>query len=69
MAKHLPVLVAGGGIGGLSAAVALARAGFDATVLERNALAEREAVLGLLLELVVQLAELGKFKTVKAEQE
>lgn len=41
MAKHLPVLVAGGGIGGLSAAVALARAGFDATVLERNALAEQ----------------------------
>jgi salicylate hydroxylase len=33
----LPLLVAGGGIGGLSAALALARAGFDVTVLEKAA--------------------------------
>jgi salicylate hydroxylase len=32
-----PILVAGGGIGGLSAALALARAGFEVTVLEKAA--------------------------------
>jgi 3-hydroxybenzoate 6-monooxygenase len=40
MANPLPVLIAGGGIGGLSTAIALARTGFDATVLERSAFAE-----------------------------
>jgi len=40
MGKHQPVLIAGGGIGGLSAAIALARSGFDATVLERSAFSE-----------------------------
>ncbi|MEZ5875808.1 MAG: FAD-dependent monooxygenase [Hyphomicrobiales bacterium] len=38
--KHRPVLIAGGGIGGISAAIALARAGFDSTVLERSSFAE-----------------------------
>jgi 3-hydroxybenzoate 6-monooxygenase len=41
MANPLPVLIAGGGIGGLSTAIALARAGFDATVLERSAFTEQ----------------------------
>jgi 2-polyprenyl-6-methoxyphenol hydroxylase-like FAD-dependent oxidoreductase len=36
MAKHRPVLIAGGGIGGLSASIALAGAGFDTAVLERS---------------------------------
>jgi 3-hydroxybenzoate 6-monooxygenase len=40
MAKHLPVLVAGGGIGGLSVSIALSRAGIDATVLERSIFSE-----------------------------
>lgn len=40
MANPLPVLIAGGGIGGLSTAIALAQAGFEATVLERSAFAE-----------------------------
>ncbi|MGI9383518.1 MAG: FAD-dependent monooxygenase, partial [Methyloligellaceae bacterium] len=31
-----PILIAGGGIGGLCAAVALARAGFPVSVLERS---------------------------------
>ncbi|CAN5782441.1 3-hydroxybenzoate 6-monooxygenase [soil metagenome] len=35
--KTLPILVAGGGIGGLSAALALARQGFDVKVLEQSA--------------------------------
>ena len=33
--KHLPVIVAGGGIGGLAAALALVRQGFEVTVLEQ----------------------------------
>src|SRR5689334_22177322 len=33
--KHAPILVAGGGIGGLTAAVALRRAGFDVQVFEK----------------------------------
>ena len=33
----LPVLVAGGGIGGLAAALALTRQGFDVKVLEQSA--------------------------------
>jgi len=40
MAKHQPVLIAGGGIGGLTAAIALARAEIDATVLERSVFTE-----------------------------
>jgi 3-hydroxybenzoate 6-monooxygenase len=40
MATQRPVLIAGGGIGGLSAAIALGRAGCEATVLERAALVE-----------------------------
>ena len=40
MAKHLPVLIAGGGIGGLSTAIALGRAGLETAVLERSAFAE-----------------------------
>jgi 2-polyprenyl-6-methoxyphenol hydroxylase-like FAD-dependent oxidoreductase len=40
MAKHRPVLIAGGGIGGLSTAIALARAGFNSTVLERSSFTE-----------------------------
>jgi 2-polyprenyl-6-methoxyphenol hydroxylase-like FAD-dependent oxidoreductase len=40
MAKHRPVLIAGGGIGGLSTAIALARAGFDSTILERSSFTE-----------------------------
>jgi 2-polyprenyl-6-methoxyphenol hydroxylase-like FAD-dependent oxidoreductase len=40
MAKHRPVLIAGGGIGGLSAAIALARAGFDSSILERSSFTE-----------------------------
>ena len=40
MARSIPVLIAGGGIGGLSAAIALAKAGFDATILERSAFTE-----------------------------
>jgi 2-polyprenyl-6-methoxyphenol hydroxylase-like FAD-dependent oxidoreductase len=40
MAKSMPVLIAGGGIGGLSASIALAKAGFDAAVLERSAFTE-----------------------------
>ena len=37
MAQTLPVLVAGGGIGGLAAALALVRRGFEVTVLEQAA--------------------------------
>ncbi len=37
MNRMLPILIAGGGIGGLTAALALARAGFDVTVLEKAA--------------------------------
>lgn len=37
MNRMLPILVAGGGIGGLTAALALARVGFDVTVLEKAA--------------------------------
>jgi 2-polyprenyl-6-methoxyphenol hydroxylase-like FAD-dependent oxidoreductase len=40
MAKHRRLLIAGGGIGGLSAAIALARAGFDTAVLERSTFTE-----------------------------
>ena len=40
MAKHPPVLIAGGGIGGLTAAIALARAGFATRALERSAFTE-----------------------------
>jgi salicylate hydroxylase len=40
MAQDLPVLIAGGGIGGLSTGIALGRAGIDATVLERSTFAE-----------------------------
>ncbi len=35
-ANQLPILIAGGGIGGLSAAIALAREGFNVRVLERE---------------------------------
>ena len=37
MSQELPVLVAGGGIGGLAAALALVRQGFAVTVLEQAA--------------------------------
>lgn len=40
MATQRPVLIAGGGIGGLSTAIALARAGFDTNVLERSTFTE-----------------------------
>ena len=40
MATPKRVLIAGGGIGGLSVAIALAREGIEATVLERSAFAE-----------------------------
>lgn len=40
MVQDLPVLIAGGGIGGLSTAIALGRAGIDAKVLERSTFAE-----------------------------
>jgi salicylate hydroxylase len=36
-AAHLPIVVAGGGIGGLAAALALVRRGFEVTVLEQAA--------------------------------
>ena len=38
--QQRPVLIAGGGIGGLSASIALARAGIETTVLERSAFTE-----------------------------
>ena len=37
MTKQLPVLVSGGGIGGLAAALALVRQGFEVTVFEQAA--------------------------------
>ncbi len=60
MAKHTPVLIAGGGIGGLSAAIALARAGFDSTILERSSFTE-ESGAGIQLgpNATRLLAELG----------
>ena len=42
MAAHQPVLIAGGGIGGLTAAIALGRQGVDSTVLERSTYTEEE---------------------------
>ena len=36
MSQQLPVIVAGGGIGGLAAALALVRQGFSVTVLEQS---------------------------------
>lgn len=44
MATRRPVLIAGGGIGGLSTAIALARAGFDSNVLERSTFTEDSGV-------------------------
>lgn len=41
VADRLPVLVAGGGIGGLSTAIALGRARFETSVLERSAFTEQ----------------------------
>ena len=38
--KNLRVIIAGGGIGGLTAAIALRQAGLDAVVLERVEIAE-----------------------------
>lgn len=60
MATQRPVLIAGGGIGGLSAAIALARAGFDSNVLERSAFTE-ESGAGIQLgpNATRILAELG----------
>jgi len=40
MAKHGPVLIAGGGIGGFSAAITLARASLDSRILERSSFTE-----------------------------
>ena len=37
MTADVPILIIGGGIGGLTAALALARAGFTAHVVERSA--------------------------------
>ncbi len=48
MKRSTKVIVAGGGIGGLTAAIALRQKGFDVTVLERTA-ELREVGAGLLL--------------------
>jgi salicylate hydroxylase len=68
MAKHLPVLIAGGGIGGLSAAIALARAGFDSTILERSSFAE-ESGAGIQLgpNATRLLAKLGVLEAIERE--
>jgi 2-polyprenyl-6-methoxyphenol hydroxylase-like FAD-dependent oxidoreductase len=42
MAAHQPVLIAGGGIGGLTTAIALGRQSVDSTVLERSTFTEEE---------------------------
>jgi 2-polyprenyl-6-methoxyphenol hydroxylase-like FAD-dependent oxidoreductase len=60
MATQRPVLIAGGGIGGLSTAIALARTGFDSNVLERSTFTE-ESGAGIQLgpNATRILAELG----------
>ena len=45
MAQELPVIVAGGGIGGLATALALVRQGFQVQVLEQALVPERSALL------------------------
>jgi len=64
MKRSTKVMVAGGGIGGLTAAIALRRADFDVTVLERTA-ALREVGAGLLLAANAQKA-LGKLGLAQA---
>ena len=62
-----PVIVAGAGVGGLSAALALAAAGRYAVVLERApALAEFGAGLQLAANATRRLAKWGALQLVKA---
>lgn len=64
-ARH--ILVAGAGIGGLSAALALARAGFDVTILERaQALEEAGAGVQLAANATRCLKTLGVYERVAA---
>ncbi|GAB4067471.1 FAD-dependent monooxygenase [Ancylobacter sonchi] len=61
------ILVAGAGVGGLSAALALARAGFEVTILERaEALQEAGAGVQLAANATSCLARLGVLERVKA---
>ena len=64
MKHHAKVIVAGAGIGGLTAAIALRRAGFEVTVFERTA-ELREVGAGLLLAANAQKA-LGKLGLAEA---
>jgi 2-polyprenyl-6-methoxyphenol hydroxylase-like FAD-dependent oxidoreductase len=67
MATQRPVLIAGGGIGGLSTAIALARAGFDSNILERSTFTE-ESGAGIQLgpNATRILAELGALDAIAA---
>jgi 2-polyprenyl-6-methoxyphenol hydroxylase-like FAD-dependent oxidoreductase len=67
MAERLTAIVAGGGIAGLASAVALAKAGWQATVLERApAFGEVGAGLGFTSNGMAALAALGVEEAVRA---